>query len=56
MRQWIVAHYDGNVAADSLWQAQVEASRAASEAKRIFRAEYADRLRASGLSDSIPDY
>ena len=56
MRQWIVARYDGNVAADSLWQAQVEASRAASEAKRTFKAEYADRLRASGLSDSIPDY
>ena len=56
VRQWIVARYDGNVAADSLWQAQIEASRAASEAKRIFRAEYANRLRASGLSDSIPDY
>jgi hypothetical protein len=56
VRQWIVARYDGNVAADSLWQAQLEASRAASEAKRSFKAEYADRLRASGLSDSIPDY
>ena len=52
VRQWIVARYDGNVAADSLWQAQLEASRAASEAKRAFRAEYADRLaaqRALGL-------
>ena len=56
MRQWIVARYDGNVAADSLWQAQLEASRAASEAKRAFRAEYADRLRASGLSSFIPNY
>jgi hypothetical protein len=56
VRQWIVARYDGNVAADSLWLAQVEASRAASEAKRVFRAEYANRLLASGLSDSIPDY
>ena len=56
VRQWIVARYDGNVAADSLWQAQLEASRAASEAKRAFRAEYADRLRASGLSTSIPNY
>ena len=56
VRQWIVAHYDGDVAADALWQAQGEASRAASEAKRAFRTEYADRLRASGLSGSIPDY
>jgi len=56
VRQWIVARYDGNVAADSLWRAQLEASRAASEAKRTFKAEYADRLRASGLSDSIPEY
>ena len=56
VRQWIVARYDGNVAADSLWQAQLEASRAASEAKRAFRAEYENRLRASGLSDFIPDY
>ena len=56
VRQWIVARYDGNVAADSLWQAQLEASRAASEAKSAFRAEYADRLRASGLSTSIPNY
>jgi hypothetical protein len=56
VRQWIVARSDGNVAADSLWQAQLEASHAASEAKRAFRAEYEDRLRASGLSDFIPDY
>ena len=56
VRQWIVARYDGNVAADSLWQAQLEASRAASEAKRAFRAEYENRLRASGLSDFIPGY
>jgi len=56
VRQWIVAHYDGNGAADSLWQAQLEASRAASEAKRAFRAEYADRLATSGLSGFIPDY
>ena len=48
--------YDGNVAADSLWQAQLEASGAASEAKRAFRAEYADRLAATGLSGVIPDY
>jgi hypothetical protein len=56
VRQWIVARYDGSVAADSLWQAQVEASRAASEAKRTFKAEYAGRLRSSGLSDFIPEY
>jgi hypothetical protein len=56
VRQWIVAHYDGNGAADSLWQAQLEASRAASEAKRVFRAEYADRLAENGLSGFIPDY
>ena len=56
VRQWIVAHYDGDPAADALRQAQLEASRAASEAKRVFRAEYADRLAASGLSGFIPDY
>jgi hypothetical protein len=56
VRQWIVARFDGSVAAHSLWQAQVEASRAASEAKRAFRSEYADRMRASGLSSFIPDY
>ena len=56
VRQWIVARYDRNVAADSLWQAQLEASRAASEAKRAFRAEFADRLAASGLPGFIPDY
>ena len=56
VRQWIVAHYDGDAAADALWQAQLEASRAASEAKRVFRAEYADRLLASGVSVAIPDY
>jgi len=56
VRQWIVARYDGDVAADTLWQAQLEASRAASEAKRVFRTEYADRLLASGLSSFIPNY
>ena len=56
MRQWIVARYDGDAAADALWQAQGEASRVASEAKRAFRAEYAARLRANGRPSSIPDY
>ena len=56
VRQWIVARYDGDVAADRLWQAQLEASREASRAKSAFRAEYADRLRSRGLSSFIPDY
>ncbi len=56
VRRWIVAHYDGDGTADALWQAQLEASRAASEAKRVFRTEYAERLLASGLSGFIPDY
>ena len=48
-RQWIVARYDGNVAADSLWQAQLEASRAASEAKRAFRG----RVRTTGSGRAV---
>jgi hypothetical protein len=56
VRQCIVAHYDGDSAADALWQAQLEASGAASDAKDAFRAEYAERLVASGLSSFIPDY
>jgi hypothetical protein len=56
VRQWIAARYDGDRAADQLWQAQLEASRAASEAKRAFKAEYADRLLASGLPSFIPEY
>ena len=56
VRQWIVAHYDGDAAANALWQAQGEASRAASEAKRAFRAEYAAQLLANGRPSSIPEY
>ena len=56
VRQWIVAHYDGDAAADALWQAQGEASRAASEAKRAFRTEYAAQLLANGRQSSIPEY
>ena len=56
VRQWIVARYDGDAAADRLWEAQLEASREASRAKSAFKAEYADRLRSRGLSSFIPDY
>ena len=56
VRQWIVARYDGDGSANAIWQAQVEASGAASEAKRTFKAEYADRLQASGVSFEIPEY
>ena len=55
MRQWIVAHY-GDAAANALWQAQGEASRVASEAKRAFRTEYAAQLLANGRPSSIPEY
>ena len=56
VRQWIVAHYDRDAAANALWQAQGEASRVASEAKRAFRAEYAAQLLANGRPSSIPEY
>jgi len=56
VRQWIVAHYDRDAAANALWQAQGEASRAASEAKRAFRTEYAAQLLANGRQSSIPEY
>ena len=56
VRQWIVAHYDRDAAANALWQAQGEASRAASEAKRAFRTEYAAQLLANGRPSSIPEY
>jgi hypothetical protein len=56
VRQWIVAHYDGDAAANALWQAQGEASRVASEAKRAFRTEYAAQLLANGRPSSIPEY
>jgi hypothetical protein len=56
VRQWIVARYEGDASEDALWQAQLEASLAAGEAKRTFKTEYADRLVASGVSFAIPDY
>jgi len=56
VRQWIVAHYDGDAAANALWQAQGEASRVASEAKRAFRTEYAAQLLANGRPSFIPEY
>ena len=56
VRQWIVAHYDRDAAANALWQAQGEASRAATEAKRAFRTEYAAQLLANGRPSSIPEY
>ena len=56
VRQWIVAHYDRDAAANALWQAQGEASRVASEAKRAFRTEYAAQLLANGRPSSIPEY
>ena len=56
VRQWVVAHYDGDAAANALWQAQLEASRVASEAKRAFRTEYAAQLLSNGLPSFIPDY
>ena len=56
VRQWIVARYDGDSAADRLWQAQLEASREATRAKNAFRAEYVDRLVSRGLPSFIPDY
>lgn len=56
VRQWIVARYAGDPSEHALWQAQLEASRAAGEAKRMFKAEYADRLAASGVSFLIPEY
>ena len=56
VRQWIVAHYDRDAAANALWQAQGEASRVASEAKRAFRTEYAAQLLANGRPSFIPEY
>ena len=56
VRQWIVAHYEGDAAANALWQAQGEASRVASEAKRAFRTEYAAQLLANGRPSFIPEY
>jgi hypothetical protein len=56
VRQWIVAHYDGDVAAERLWRAQLEASHEATRAKNAFRAEYADRLLSQGRSSVIPNY
>ena len=54
VRQWIVARYDGDAAADRLWEAQLEASREASRTKSAFKAEYADRFAVGGCRASFP--
>ena len=56
VRQWFVALYDGDAAADRLREAHLEASAEATRAKDKFRAEYAGILLAAGLSSSIPEY
>jgi hypothetical protein len=56
VRQWIVARYDGDAAAERLWQAQLEASREATRAKAAFTSAYGDLLRAHGLPGVVPEY
>jgi hypothetical protein len=56
VRQWIVARYEGDGAAEKLWQAQLEASREATRAKTAFRGEYRAILLSAGLPSSVPDY
>jgi hypothetical protein len=56
VRQWIVARYEGDDAAERLWQAQLEASREATRAKTAFRDEYRAIQLAAGLPSAVPDY